>query len=163
MTRNPRYDLLFEPVRIGPVVSKNRFYQVPHCNGTGDRSAMATAAMRETKTEGGWGVVCAENMMVDAWSDIAPFPAVRLWSDEDIPAQEEMVDRVHHHGALAGCELAHFAAEGHEEDHVSFVKTTTAKPVVGVGRFTSPDTMVSQIRRGVVDLIGAARLAPRAG
>jgi len=26
-----------------------------------------------------------------------------------------------------------------------------------VGRFTSPDTMVSQIRRGIVDLIGAAR------
>ncbi len=91
MTRNPRYDVLFEPVRIGPVVSKNRFYQVPHCNGTGDWSPMATAAMRETKAEGGWGVVCTENMMVDAWSDIAPFPAVRLWSDEDMPAQEEMV------------------------------------------------------------------------
>ena len=29
--------------------------------------------------------------------------------------------------------------------------------MVGVGRFTSPDTMVSQIRRGVLDLIGAAR------
>jgi dimethylamine/trimethylamine dehydrogenase len=33
----------------------------------------------------------------------------------------------------------------------------TTKPVVGVGRFTSPDTMVSQIRRGVLDMIGAAR------
>jgi len=28
---------------------------------------------------------------------------------------------------------------------------------VGVGRFTSPDAMVSQIRRGVLDMIGAAR------
>jgi dimethylamine/trimethylamine dehydrogenase len=28
---------------------------------------------------------------------------------------------------------------------------------VGVGRFTSPDTMAGQIRRGVLDLIGAAR------
>src|SRR5690606_33490507 len=28
---------------------------------------------------------------------------------------------------------------------------------VGVGRFTSPDTMVSQLRRGVIDIIGAAR------
>jgi len=26
--------------------------------------------------------------------------------------------------------------------------------VVGVGRFTSPDTMVSQIRRGILDMIG---------
>jgi dimethylamine/trimethylamine dehydrogenase len=33
----------------------------------------------------------------------------------------------------------------------------TTKPVVGVGWFTSPDTMVSQIRRGVLDMIGAAR------
>ena len=33
----------------------------------------------------------------------------------------------------------------------------TSKPVVGVGRFISPDAMVSQVRRGVLDLIGAAR------
>ncbi len=38
-----------------------------------------------------------------------------------------------------------------------FVKTVTTKPVVGVGRFTSPDAMVSQIRRGILDFIGAAR------
>lgn len=38
-----------------------------------------------------------------------------------------------------------------------FVKQITGKPVVGVGRFTSPDTMVSQIRRGVLDFIEAAR------
>ena len=37
------------------------------------------------------------------------------------------------------------------------VKSSRSKPVVGVGRFTSPDTMVAQIRRGVLDLIGAAR------
>ena len=29
--------------------------------------------------------------------------------------------------------------------------------MVGVGRFTSPDEMVSQIKRGILDLIGAAR------
>ena len=29
--------------------------------------------------------------------------------------------------------------------------------MVGVGRFTSPDTMVSQIKRGILDFIGAAR------
>ena len=321
MTRDPRFDVLFEPVRIGPVTTKNRFYQVPHCNGTGDRSPLATARMREVKAEGGWGVVCTENMMVDPWSDISPFPAVRLWGDEDLPAQREMVERVHCHGALAGCELAHFgiaaanrstrnvplgpssrmtmesidprqsrrmdksdirrfrhrhreaalraeragfdivylyclhensiisqffsrwindrgdeyggnlenrtrlfrelledtreavghrcavavriavaqltdqlvvepaelrdiiesqaevpdlwdvnlndwsrdsatsrfAAEGHEEPYVAFVKSVTTKPVVGVGRFTSPDTMLSQVKRGIIDLVGAAR------
>jgi len=50
-----------------------------------------------------------------------------------------------------------FASEGYQEEFVRFVKSVTSKPVVGVGRFTSPDTMVAQIRRGVLDLIGAAR------
>jgi dimethylamine/trimethylamine dehydrogenase len=50
-----------------------------------------------------------------------------------------------------------FAEEGFQEKHIAFVKKLTTKPVVGVGRFTSPDTMVSQIRRGVLDMIGAAR------
>ena len=321
MHRDPRYDILFEPVKIGPVESKNRFYQVPHCNGNGDWEPRVTAGMREAKAEGGWGVVCTENLMVDAWSDISPFPAVRLWNDDDVPGQRDMVDRVHKYGALAGCELAHFgiaasnrisrnvpigpssrlsmesidprqsrrmdkrdikslrrrhreaalrakhagfdiiylyclhensiisqffsshindrsdeyggsfenrtrlfrelledthdavgdrcavavriaveqrvaqpiiernelrdiiesqaeapdlwdvvindwsqdsatsrfAKEGHEEQYVSFMKSVTTKPVVGVGRFTSPETMLSQVKRGVIDLIGAAR------
>ena len=50
-----------------------------------------------------------------------------------------------------------FGEEGWQERYVAFVKQITSKPVVGVGRFTSPDTMVSQIRRGVLDMIGAAR------
>ena len=37
------------------------------------------------------------------------------------------------------------------------LKQLTSKPVVGVGRFTSPDTMVRMIRDGVLDFIGAAR------
>ena len=50
-----------------------------------------------------------------------------------------------------------FESEGYQESYISFVKSLTSKPVVGVGRFTSPDTMVSQIKRGVMDMIGAAR------
>jgi dimethylamine/trimethylamine dehydrogenase len=50
-----------------------------------------------------------------------------------------------------------FDNEGWQEEFTSFVKKVTSKPVVGVGRFTSPDTMVSQIKRGVLDFIGGAR------
>ena len=50
-----------------------------------------------------------------------------------------------------------FSAEGFQEPYTAFVKSLTTKPVVGVGRFTSPDTMVDQVRRGVLDFIGAAR------
>ena len=50
-----------------------------------------------------------------------------------------------------------FAPEGYQEEYIAFVKSVTSKPVAGVGRYTSPDTMASVIRRGVLDLIGAAR------
>src|SRR4029453_2719243 len=54
MPRDPRYDILFEPVKIGPVTAKNRFFQVPHCNGMGHRDPEGHAAMRGVKAEGGW-------------------------------------------------------------------------------------------------------------
>jgi dimethylamine/trimethylamine dehydrogenase len=52
---------------------------------------------------------------------------------------------------------ARFGEQGAQEPINSFVKPLTSKPVVGVGRFTSPDIMVSQIKRGILDFIGAAR------
>jgi dimethylamine/trimethylamine dehydrogenase len=53
--------------------------------------------------------------------------------------------------------VSRYIKEGSLEPYVSYVKSITTKPVVSVGRFTSPDTMVSQIKRGVLDFIGAAR------
>ncbi len=61
-------------------------------------------------------------------------------------------------GALGNdSKSARFSAEGFQEPYVAFVKSLTSKPVVSVGRFTSPETMVVQIKRGVQDFIGAAR------
>ena len=322
MARDPRYDILFEPVRIGPVVAKNRFYQVPHCNGMGYARPRSHAAMRGVKAEGGWAVVSSEEVEIHSTSDISPYIEGRLWDDQDIPALALMTRAIHKYGALAAIELVHagmnaanlysrevalapshianpasyapaqaramtkadirayrrwhrdaalrarragfniiyvyaghslslpmhflqsrhnrrtdeyggslvnrtrllreliedtkdavgvdcavavrfavdevrgedgisssaegrevvemlaelpdlwdvnvsdwandsrtsrFAPEGFQEDFIRFVKMVTTKPVVGVGRFTSPDTMVSQIRRGVLDFIGAAR------
>src|SRR3546814_17131203 len=55
--RDPRYDILFEPVQIGPVTARNRFYQLPHCCGMGYRYPASAAAMRGVQAEGGWAVV----------------------------------------------------------------------------------------------------------
>jgi dimethylamine/trimethylamine dehydrogenase len=318
------FDILFEPVRIGPVTAPNRFYQVPHCNGFGHRMPQGMAAMRGMKAEGGWGVVCTEETEIHHSSDLSPFFEGRIWSDDDIPAWQLMTEAVHRHGALAGIELSYngidavnlysrvpplaprsmgvvgasgyepvqtrrmdkedirnvrkwhrdaalrakrtgfdivycyaghgmtaamqfiqkrhndrtdeyggslenrvrflreliedtkeavgdkcavairfavdellgedgithqgeghdvvamlaelpdlwdvnvsgwandsipsrFGKEGHQEKYISFVKKLTTKPVVGVGRYTSPESMVSAIKRGVMDLIGAAR------
>jgi dimethylamine/trimethylamine dehydrogenase len=321
MSRDPRYDLLFEPVRIGPVTARNRFYQVPHCTGIGWTQPETLARLRGIKAEGGWAVVATEETEIHPTADCEPFHEGRLWDDRDIPAMALMADAVHEHGALAAIEIMHhgasvanwgtrlapigpshrpiiygypvqaravdkqdirnlrqwhrdaalrakragfdivyvyathdlsiaqqflerrkndrtdeyggslenrarllreliedtkeavgdrcavavrfcadelignaglthdgeardvvemlaelpdlwdinisnwpndsqtsrFAKEGFQEEYTRFVKQVTSKPVVGVGRFTSPDTMVSQIRRGILDFIGAAR------
>ncbi len=102
-----RYSILFEPVKIGPVVAPNRFYQVPHCNGMGYRMPRALAEMRRIKAEGGWGVVCTEEVEIHHSSDLSPNIEGRLWSNEDLPALKMMVDSVHEHGALAGIELTY--------------------------------------------------------
>ena len=319
MSRDPRYDVLFEPVRLGPVTARNRFYQAPHCNGMGRLHPTPLATMRGVKAEGGWGVVFNEQCDIHHTTDNPR--SIRLWDAQDLPLHQRIVEKVHEHGALAGLMLSHngyvppnlisreiplspsgsasfgisptytramtradiagvrrwhrdsallarragydlvmvyaghdlalpmhfisrrhnqradeyggslenrvrllrelieetkeavgadcgvgvrlavdelmgpdgitsdgegreiiellaelpdwwdvnlsgwgndsatsrFTEEGFQEPYVAFVKRITSKPVAGVGRFTSPDTMVGQIRRGVLDLIGAAR------
>jgi dimethylamine/trimethylamine dehydrogenase len=320
MARNPRYDILFEPVKIGPVTAPNRFYQVPHCTGMGMAQPDSLRRLREIKAEGGWGVVNSEYCSIHPSSDDAPYRMASLWDDRDARVLAGVAEGIHKHGALAGVELWHggiktpnrasrevtlspsggpghyiqplqtramdrqdiramlrwqrdsarramragfdivycyaghgylafqfisprwnqrsdeyggsienrarllremidvtkdavghrcavavrlamdelmgeagvtheregrevvallaelpdlwdvnisyvendsmsarFAGEGFQEEYVAIVKTLTTKPVVGVGRFTSPDLMVSQIKRGVLDFIGAAR------
>lgn len=322
MARDPRYDILFEPIKIGPVVAPNRFYQVPHCNGMGRMFPDSMIDMRGMKAEGGWGIVTTEQCDFHPTGDVQPFTETSMWDDGDVPYLAAMVDAVHEHGSLAGIELVHngqdsgclysrevpigpehrpvtwhnhpiqaramslsdirdyrrwhrnaalrarkagfdmvvvyaghdgtvpshflsrqsnqrsdeyggslenrlrlfrelieetrdavgdtmavvvrfavdemmgknglewenegrdaiemlaelpdmwdvnvgnwendsmtsrFAPEGYQEEYISFVKSMTSKPVSAVGRYTSPDTMVSAIRRGLVDLIGAAR------
>ena len=325
MARDSRYDILFEPVAIGPKRAPNRFYAVPHSSGMTNANPLTRAAFRAAKAEGGWGVVCTGACSIHPSADDRPFPNATLWDEADIRSHAAMTEAVHRHGALAGVELWHggafsmnritrlpplspsgipwlathvpfmsqqrpramdpsdiadlirwqgeaarraqtagfdiiyvyagmgylphefllaeynrrsdayggpmanrvrlvrelidvtreatggraavalrisleelrkrpgrhaeteaheaielikddpdlfdvkmdtsptdcaasrYTPEGSHEPVVDFVKRITAKPVVGVGRFTSPDTMVSQIRRGILDLIGAAR------
>ena len=321
MAMNPRYQVLFEPVRIGPVTAPNRFYQTPHATGMGNARPRASAALRGVKAEGGWGVVSTEYCSIDPSSDDSPYGFLSLWDEDDVKALAMIADAIHAHGSLAAVELWHggahagnrvsrrpllapsarpgtfngaltaramdladirefrrwqreaalaarsagadivyvyaghdylpfqflsrrtntradeyggslenrarllremiedtkeavgatcavavrlavdelhgpsgvtaagegrdvvallaelpdlwdvnlagslgndslssrFGAEGFQESYVGFVRGLTSKPVVSVGRFTSPDTMVSQIRRGIQDFIGAAR------
>lgn len=110
MPRDPRFDALFEPIRIGPVVAPNRFYQVPHCTGMGYRRPQSVASLREVKAEGGWGTVCTEYASIHPSSDDEPYPSHSLWDDSDIEWHSLMVDKVHAHGALAGAELWHGGA-----------------------------------------------------
>lgn len=110
--RDPRYDILFEPMKIGPLTAKNRFYQVPHCNGGGYRDPSAAAAMRGIKAEGGWGVIFTEQCEMHHTSEITPFIELRLWEDKDIPQLRKMTEQMKSHGALAGIQLAYSGING---------------------------------------------------
>src|SRR6202021_3351199 len=107
MPREARFDVLFEPVKIGPLTAKNRFFQVPHCNGMGYAKPRAHAEMRAVKAEGGWAVVSTEEVEIHPSSDLSPYIEGRLWDDSDIPPLALMTEAVHRHGALAAIELVH--------------------------------------------------------
>ncbi|MEZ5076947.1 MAG: FAD-dependent oxidoreductase [Solirubrobacterales bacterium] len=62
-------------------------------------------------------------------------------------------------GALWARESAssRMLGEGHAEEWIIEVREATDKPVVAIGRYTSPDRMAAAVRSGVCDLLGAAR------
>ncbi|MCJ8054818.1 NAD-binding protein [Shinella curvata] len=105
--RDPRYDILFEPVRIGPVTTRNRFYQVPHCSGMGHRYPEADLSLRRMKAEGGWGVVSTQETEIHPSSDISPSNQQRIWDDHDVDRLKKLTEAVHEHGSLAAIQLVH--------------------------------------------------------
>ncbi|MGI9303237.1 MAG: FAD-dependent oxidoreductase [Gammaproteobacteria bacterium] len=112
MSIDNRYAVLFEPVRIGPLTAKNRFFQVPHCCGFGHLRPQGHAAMRGVKAEGGWAVVSTEEAEIHPSSDLSPYSEQRIWDERDIPALSLMTEAVHAHDALAAIELAHNGYHG---------------------------------------------------
>ncbi len=111
MTRDPRYDILFEPLKIGPKTAPNRFYQVPHCNGMGRVYPNAMVGMRGMKAQGGWGIVCTEQCDFYASGDASPYAETNMWDKGDEVYLGRMCEEVHKYGSLAGIELVH---NGHD-------------------------------------------------
>ncbi len=163
MTRDPRYDVLFEPVKIGPVTARNRFYQVPHCNGMGRAYPSSMAEMRGVKAEGGWAVVCTEEVEIHPSSEHSPLIESRLWDDSDIPVLARMCDKIHEHGSLAGCEPAYTSSTTANLYSREIPLAVSHRPVVAnhpVQARMMDKTDIKNLRRWYVD---AAKRAKRAG
>lgn len=163
--RDPRYDILFEPMAIGPVTAKNRFYQVPHCNGGGYRDPSAAAEMRGIKAEGGWGVIFTEQCEMHHTSEITPFIELRLWEDKDIPQLRRMSEKMKGHGALAGIQLAYSGVNGPNLYSKEVPRAPTALPI---RTFTNDPVQARALSRtDIRDLrhwfVNAARRSKRAG
>ena len=105
MARNPKYDILFEPVTFGPKTMRNRFWQTSHCTGYGSDRPGTQARFRGMKAEGGWAVVCTEFCSIHPESDEYPWHSARLWDDGDVVNLRYLCDEVHRHRSLAGVQL----------------------------------------------------------
>ena len=163
IARDPRHDVLFEPVQIGPKTMPNRFYQVPHCTGFGTAKPGSQAMHRGTKAEGGWGAVCTEYAPVSADSDESPYISAQLLDEGDLDALALMVDAAHEHGALAGIELTHTGM--HAERRGTRWPAIAPSQLAGVYHpFTVPKAMeLDDIRRVQADWVKAAKRACSVG
>jgi dimethylamine/trimethylamine dehydrogenase len=84
------------------------------------------------KAEGGWAVVCTEEVEFHWACDLAPFAEGSLIDDKDLPMHELMVERVHAHGALAGCELVHSGPTATNLEVRTAPMGVVSRPVAGV-------------------------------
>ncbi len=100
-----KFDILFQPIKIGPKVLKNRFYQVPHCIGAGSDRPGFQAAHRSLKAEGGWAAMNTEYCSIHPESDDVHRVSARLWDEGDVRNLSAMTKEIHKWDALAGVEL----------------------------------------------------------
>ena len=105
MARDPKYDILFEPIQIGPKTLRNRFYQVPHCIGAGSDKPGFQASHRSMKAEGGWAAMNTEYCSIHPESDDTHRISARIWDEGDVRNLSAMTENIHKYGALAGVEM----------------------------------------------------------
>jgi dimethylamine/trimethylamine dehydrogenase len=105
MARDPKHDILFQPIKIGPKTLRNRFYQVPHCIGAGSDKPGFQAAHRSLKAEGGWAGINTEYCSIHPESDDTHRLSARIWDAGDVRNLRAMTDHIHKFGSLAGVEL----------------------------------------------------------
>lgn len=163
MATDPRHEILFEPVRIGPKTAPNRFYQVPHASGFGTNQPRMHAAFRAMKAEGGWGTVCNEYSPVSPDSDETDAVGSDVWELDDMRRAALVADAVHEHGSLAGIELYHggmYARNG--QSRLPRLAPSQARSDSYYGSGTKTMT-IADIRRVQSDFVTAARRARDVG
>lgn len=162
MPRDPRHDPLFEPIRIGPKMLKNRFYQVPQCTGAGVLKPGSNAMHRAVKAEGGWGALCTESCSIHPEVNQSTSTCTTLWDEGDVINHRYMTDEVHKWGALAGVELG----AGGVKDNLATRYVAAAfdrYPSSGVPKVYTYEADADDIRRVMRMYDEAARRAVDAG
>src|ERR1700757_5501255 len=99
MARDPKHDVLFQPIKIGPKTLRNRFSQVPHCIGAGSDRPGFQAANRSLKAEGGWAGINTEYCSIHPESDDTHRLSARIWDAGDVRNLRAMTDHIHSYGS----------------------------------------------------------------
>ncbi len=163
MPRDPRYDILFEPVQIGPVAAPNRFFQTAHASGMGHLRPESHQAMREVKAEGGWGVVTTDYCSIDPSSDDSPYSYLTLWDDEDVRQLARVTEAIHRHGSLAAVELWHGGALSNNRQSRMPLLAPSARPAHYAQPMSARAMDLADIRTLLDAQAAAARRAIKAG
>ncbi len=105
-----RWNMLLEPLQIGPVTAKNRIEAGPSlpCLGNVDGSVSTELVdYYKAKAKGGAAIVTVGESAID--SDYGITHAGQLFLDHDnkIPGLSRIADAIHRYGALASIELCH--------------------------------------------------------
>ena len=163
--RDRRYDVLFEPVTIGPKTTRNRFWAAAYATGWRMDQIEYEVAHRAMRAEGGWSVVNAGEIVFDRHARNAWLDGLELLDDADGKKLSRIADAVHAHGALAAAELAHLGAGA--DPKIDRLPPLAPSQMQGDGLFFSkaiPKTMdLDDIHRVQRDWIAAARRARDAG
>ena len=109
---NSKYKKLFEPIKIGHMIVKNRIETAPMAprlaNDDGTVSAELLAWTREL-AKGGAGIVTVGISNVTPLEGRSSASCVNMGSDHVIPSLTALVEEVHRYGAKASIELGAFA------------------------------------------------------
>ena len=163
MASDSRYDILFEPVTIGPKTAPNRFFQVPHCNGAGSHRPAAQAAFRAMKAEGGWGVTCVEYCSISPESDDSPYVCGRMWDEGDVINFRHTTESVHQHGALAGIQFWYGGAHAGSRESLAIPRGPSQMPSETAYQSTCQECDEDDIQDLIQMYVSAAKRAEQAG
>lgn len=157
------YDVLFEPLQIGPVTAPNRFVMMPYANGHSYLMPNGAIGIRETRAEGGWGIIGMQLSEIDPTSDLSGLPYERLWDEGDVKVHAKSVERIHAHGALASIELGHtgIRSRGIENGYPVFGPSSlpTLKPDMPYSAKAMDKSDIKRLRQSFRDAIGRSKRA----
>jgi dimethylamine/trimethylamine dehydrogenase len=163
MARDPKYDPLFEPIRLGPKTMKNRFFQTAQCNGAGSDQPGAQGAHRGVKAEGGWGALCTEYCSIHPETDTTPWVSARLWDEGDVINLGYMCESLHKHGALSNVELLYAGAHATNYTSRAVPRTPSHYPSDAESLIYGAEADEKDIRAIIQMYVDAAKRAVEAG